>query len=383
MTNPMTFRIPFNKSFVTGRELDYVDDVLRNHSSSGDGVYSKKCQELMQQVFSANKVLLTTSCTSALEMAVLLCDLKPGDEVILPSFTFVSAANALVLHGITPCFVDIREDTKNLNEALIEEAITGSTKAIMPVHYAGISCDMNAVRKIADTHGLRVIEDAAQGVNASYNGDYLGTLGDLGCYSFHETKNYSSGEGGALVINDDALVERAEILREKGTDRSRFFRGEVDKYSWVDIGSSYLPSDVLAALLLAQLESLEEINGHRERVVQRYSERLQSLADDGQIGLPYIPDECQTNHHMIYILAENQDVRMALAEHLKRAGILAVFHYVPLHDSIMGKKLGLDKKELPVTRSVSERLLRLPLYCDLSDADVDFVCDSIVEFYKQ
>ena len=383
MTNHTTYRIPFNKSFVTGRELDYVDDVLRNHSTSGDGVYSKKCQELMQRSFSANKVLLTTSCTSALEMAVLLCDLKPGDEVILPSFTFVSTANALVLHGITPCFVDIREDTKNLNEALIEGAISGSTKAIMPVHYAGVSCDMNAVRKIAKTHGLRVIEDAAQGVNASYNGDYLGTLGDLGCYSFHETKNYSSGEGGALLINDDALVERAEILREKGTDRSRFFRGDVDKYSWVDIGSSYLPSDVLAALLLAQLESLEEINEQRKRVVQRYSERLQSLADDGRIELPCIPDECQTNHHMFYILTENQDERMALAEHLKSAGILAVFHYVPLHDSLMGKKLGLDKKELPVTRSVSERLLRLPLYCDLSDADVDFVCDSIVEFYRQ
>ena len=383
MTNRATYKIPFNKSFVTGRELGYVDDVLRNHSTSGDGVYSKKCQELMQRVFSAKKVLLTTSCTSALEISVLLCDLKAGDEVILPSFTFVTTANALVLHGVTPCFVDIREDTKNLNEALIEAAITENTKAIMPVHYAGVSCDMNAVQEIAGTHGLRVIEDAAQGVNASYNGDYLGTLGDLGCYSFHETKNYSSGEGGALLINDESLVERAEILREKGTDRSKFFRGQVDKYSWVDVGSSYLPSDVLAALLLAQLESLEEINEQRERVVQRYGDRLKYLADDGHIDLPFIPDDCQSNHHMFYILAENQEVRTALTDHLKSQGILAVFHYVPLYDSKMGRKLGLDKRDLPVTRAVSDRLLRLPLYCDLSDADVDFVCESIAGFYGQ
>ena len=383
MTNGAKYKIPFNKSFVTGRELGYVDDVLRNHSTSGDGVYSKKCQELMQQVFSANKVLLTTSCTSALEMSVLLCDLKAGDEVILPSFTFVSTANALAINGVTPRFVDIRQDTKNLDEALIEGAINENTKAIMPVHYAGVSCDMNTIREIAGKHSLRVIEDAAQGVNSSYNGDYLGTLGDLGCFSFHETKNYSSGEGGALLINDDALVERAEILREKGTDRSRFFRGQVDKYSWVDIGSSYLPSDVLAALLLAQLESLDEINEQRQRVFERYKERLQCLSDEGHIELPFIPDDCQANNHMFYILVENQGVRTALMEHLKGEGILAVFHYVPLHDSTMGKKLGLDKNELPVTASVSERLLRLPMYCDLSDSDVDLVCDSIVEFYRQ
>ena len=379
----MKYRIPFNKSFVTGRELGYVDDVLRNHTTGGDGVYSKKCQALMERSFSANKVLLTTSCTSALEMSVLLCDLKAGDEVILPSFTFVSSANALALHGITPCFVDIREDTKNLNESLIEEAISENTKAIMPVHYAGVSCDMNAIGEIANNYGLRVIEDAAQGVNASYKGAYLGTLGDLGCYSFHETKNYSSGEGGALLINDDALVERAEILREKGTDRSQFFRGQVEKYSWVDVGSSFLPSDVLAALLLAQLESLEEINEQRQRVVHAYSERLQSLADDGHIELPFIPDDCQTNNHMFYILVDDQSVRKALTEHLKSVGILAVFHYVPLHDSLMGRKLGLDAMDLPVTCSVSERLLRLPLYCDLSDSDVDFVCDSVVEFFGQ
>jgi dTDP-4-amino-4,6-dideoxygalactose transaminase len=336
----------------------------------------------MQQVFSANKVLLTTSCTAALEMSVLLCDLKVGEEVILPAFTFVSTANALVINGVTPRFVDIRQDTKNLNEALVEEAITENTKAIMPVHYAGVSCDMNAIREIARTHGLRVIEDAAQGVNSSYKGDYLGTLGDLGCYSFHETKNYSSGEGGALVINDDALVERAEILREKGTDRSRFFRGQVDKYSWVDVGSSFLPSDVLAAVLLAQLESLDEINEQRRRVCQRYKERLQFLADDGHIELPVIPDECQTNNHMFYILLEKQSVRTALTEHLKSAGILAVFHYVPLHTSPMGRKLGCDVRELPVTQSVSERLLRLPLYCNLSDSDVDSVCDEIIAFYQ-
>jgi len=379
----MKYRIPFNKSFVTGRELGYVDDVLRNHTTGGDGVYSKKCQALMERSFSANKVLLTTSCTSALEMSVLLCDLKAGDEVILPSFTFVSSANALALHGITPCFVDIREDTKNLNESLIEEAISENTKAIMAVHYAGVSCDMNAIGEIANNYGLRVIEDAAQGVNASYKGAYLGTLGDLGCYSFHETKNYSSGEGGSLLINDDALVERAEILREKGTDRSRFFRGQVDKYSWVDVGSSYLPSDILAALLLAQLESLEEISDQRQRVFQRYSERLQCLADDGHIEVPFIPDDCRTNNHMFYIMVEDRSVRTALTEHLKSVGILAVFHYVPLHDSLMGRKLGLDAKELPVTRSVSERLLRLPFYCDLSDSDVDLVCDSVIEFFTK
>jgi dTDP-4-amino-4,6-dideoxygalactose transaminase len=378
----MSIRIPFNKSFETGRELEYVADVLKNHSTCGDGVYSKKCQEFMQETFSAQKVLLTTSCTSALEMSVLLCDLQAGDEVILPSFTFVSTANALVLRGITPRFVDIREDTKNLNEELISDAITENTKAIMPVHYAGVVCEMSEISKIATEHGLRVIEDAAQAVNASYDGQSAGTIGDLGAFSFHETKNYASGEGGALLINDEALVERAEILREKGTDRSRFNRGQVDKYSWVDIGSSFLPSDILAAVLFAQLESLEEIDEMRSRVAGLYRQRLCELSKDGHIELPFVPENCRSNNHMFYILTRDQKTRSALIDHLKSKDILAVFHYVPLHNSPMGKKLGCDDRDLPVTQSVSERLVRLPLYCDLSDSDVDFICDEIVAFYQ-
>jgi len=356
---------------------------LKNRSTCGGGVYATKCQELMQDVFSARKILLTTSCTAALEMSVLLCDLEPGDEVILPSFTFVSTANALALRGITPRFVDIRRDTKNLNVDLIDAAITEKTKAIIPVHYAGVSCDMDAIASIAGKYDLRVIEDAAQGVNATYKDRFLGTLGDLGAYSFHETKNYSSGEGGAILINNESLVERAEIIREKGTDRSRFDRGQVDKYSWVDIGSSYLPSDILAACLYAQLGALDEINGHRKRVVNLYMERLQSLADEGFIELPFIPDDCRTNNHMFYILTQDQDARSGLIDHLQSNGVLAVFHYVPLHNSPMGRKLGCDQMELPVTDSVSERLLRLPLYCDLADSDVEFVCDVIVEFFQQ
>ena len=379
----MKLRIPFNKSFDTGRELKYVEDVLKNRSTCGGGVYATKCQELMQDVFSARKILLTTSCTAALEMSVLLCDLEPGDEVILPSFTFVSTANALALRGIAPRFVDIRRDTKNLNVDLIDAAITEKTRAIIPVHYAGVSCDMDAITSIAGNYDLRVIEDAAQGVNATHKDRFLGTLGDLGAYSFHETKNYSSGEGGAILINDESLVERAEIIREKGTDRSRFDRGQVDKYSWVDIGSSYLPSDILAACLYAQLEALDEINGHRKRVVNLYMERLQSLADEGFIELPFIPNDCRTNNHMFYILTQDQDARSGLIDHLQSNGVLAVFHYVPLHNSPMGRKLGCDQMELPVTDSVSECLLRLPLYCDLADSDVEFVCDVIVEFFQQ
>lgn len=378
----MKYRIPFNKSYETGRELDYVADVLRNRGTSGDGRYSKECQELMQKVFSARRILLTTSCTSALEMAVLLCDLRPGDEVILPSFTFVSTANALALHGVTPRFVDIRADTKNLNEDLIDEAVTENTRAILPVHYAGVSCEMDAIANIASKHDLRVIEDAAQGVNATYNGKYLGTLGDLGAYSFHETKNYSSGEGGALLINDEALFERAEIIREKGTDRSKFFRDQVDKYTWVDIGSSFLLSEIQAAILFAQLESLDEIDKKRKRIVDQYKQRMQFLAHDGHIELPFTPDNCRTNNHMFYIVTQNQNTRTALIDHLKSRGILAVFHYVPLHNSPMGKKLGCDGRELPVTDYVSERLLRLPMYCDLSDSDVEFVCDEIIAFYQ-
>jgi len=379
----MKFRVPFTKSFNSAQALTYIEDVLTNHGTCGGGVYTTKCQDLMQDIFSVHKLMLTTSCTSALEMSVLLCGLEPGDEVILPSFTFVSTANVLVLRGIVPRFVDIRRDTKNLDEELIEAAITGKTKAIIPVHYAGVSCDMDAIGSIACKHDLRVIEDAAQGVNATYKGTFLGTLGDLGTYSFHETKNYSSGEGGALPINDEMLVERAELIREKGTDRSRFDRGQVDKYSWVDVGSSFLPSDILAAYLYAQLEALDEINEQRKRVVELYKDRLQDLADEGIIELPFIPENCRTNNHMFYILLKDQQVRSGLIEHLKNNAVLAVFHYVPLHNSPMGRKLGCDKVELPVTQSVSERLLRLPLYCGLSEADVGFVCDLLDEFLRK
>ncbi len=374
--------IPFNKPYVTGRELEYINQALINSHTSGDGEFSKKCQALMQDAFSAQKVLLTTSCTAALEMGVLLSNLKPGDEVILPSFTFVSTANAFVLHGITPRFVDIRPDTKNLNENLIEEAVCERTKAIMPVHYAGVGCEMDAIMQIAQKYELAVIEDAAQGVDAKYKNTFLGTIGTFGAYSFHETKNYSSGEGGALVINDEDMVERAEILREKGTNRTKFSRGEIDKYTWVDIGSSYLPSDILAALLYAQLESMDKISSMRKRIYRRYLEQLEPLANEGLIELPVLPEECRTNYHMFYILAGNLSVRTALLAHLRAKGIHAVFHYVPLHNSPMGKKLACDGNHLPVTDQVSERLLRLPFYCELSEQEIDTICNEIRAFYK-
>lgn len=375
--------IPFNKPFVTGRELEYIAAAVKNSRISGDGEFSKKCQTLMQDVFSAHKILLTTSCTSALEMGVLLCDLKPGDEVILPSFTFVSTANAFVIRGIVPRFVDIRPDTKNLDETLVEAAVCEKTRAIMPVHYAGVGCEMGTIMRLAKKYGLKVIEDAAQGVNATYNDKYLGTIGHLGAYSFHETKNYTSGEGGALVINSEEMVERAEILREKGTNRTEFSRGGVDKYTWVDIGSSYLPSDILAAFLYAQLEALDEINDMRKLAYQMYSDRLQPLAAEGLLELPVIPQACRTNYHMFYILVRDLDTRSALIAYLARKGILAVFHYVPLHDSPMGRKLGCGGTDLPVTQQISERLLRLPFYCDLKEAEINAICNEISAFYRK
>lgn len=374
-------QIPFNKAHVTGRELDYIADVIENSQTCGDGLYTKKCQSLMENAFSARKVLLTTSCTAALEMSVLLCDLQPGDEVILPSFTFVSSANVLASRGIVPRFVDIRRDTKNLDETLIEDAVNDKTRAIMPVHYAGVSCDMDPIIAIADRHDLKIIEDAAQGVNAYYKDKSLGTIGDFGAYSFHETKNYSAGEGGALLINSDAAIERAEILWEKGTNRSKFFRGEVDKYTWVDIGSSFLPSDILAAYLFAQLESLTEINEVRQKIYQTYAERLQPLADMGLVELPVISAECRSNAHMFYLLAADENERQRLINHLKSKDVVAIFHYVPLHNSPMGKSLGCDKRDLPITDDVGSRLLRLPFYYSLSDADLDRICSEVIAFY--
>ena len=375
------YRIPFNKAHITGRELHYVSDVIENSQTCGNGVYTKKCQSLMEREFAAHKILLTTSCTAALEMCVLLSGLQPGDEVVLPSFTFVSSANPLVSRGIVPRFVDIRKDTKNLDETLIEEAINENTRAVMPVHYAGVACEMDSILALAEKYDLTVIEDAAQGVNASYKDRYLGTLGDLGAYSFHETKNYSAGEGGALLINAGEMTERAEILWEKGTNRCKFFRGEVDRYTWVDIGSSFLPSEILAAYLYAQLESLDDINERRRRIFGWYAERLQPLADQGRIEVPFIPAGCRTNFHMFYVLTGSEVERRHLINHLKSKGIMAIFHYVPLHSSPMGRSLGCDGTELPVTVDVSERLLRLPFFCSLTENDVNVICREIAAYY--
>ena len=378
----MAYRIPFNKPHLTGSELKYIERCLAGGKLSGDGHFSRRCQQYMKERFGAGQVLLTTSGTAALEMAALLCDVQPGDEVILPSFTFVSTANAFVLRGAKPVFVDIRPDTMNMDENLLEQAITPRTRVVVPVHYAGIACEMDAINAIAARHGLRVVEDAAQGVNATYRGAYLGTLGDFGCYSFHETKNFVCGEGGALLSKHARDYERAEIIREKGTNRSQFFRGQVDKYTWVDVGSSFLPSEILAAFLLAQLEHTEEITAKRRRVHEYYARALQPLAQHGLATLPSWPDHCGPNYHMFYLVTESLAVRTALIEHLQAAGILAVFHYVPLHTAPMGLSMGYRAGMLPVSESVSDRLVRLPFYADLTEADLDSITAEILSFYS-
>jgi dTDP-4-amino-4,6-dideoxygalactose transaminase len=377
----MGYRIPFNRPFLVGGELDNVARSFTSGDMAGDGPFTKQCQALLQQQFGARRALLTTSCTSALEMAALLCNLQQGDEVILPSYTFVSTANAFLLRGARPVFVDIRRDTLNLDEALLAQAITPRTKAIVPVHYAGVACEMDAILDLGRAHGLFVIEDAAQGVHASYKGACLGTLGDFGAYSFHESKNFVCGEGGALLINRAGFEERAEIIREKGTDRARFFRGQVDKYTWVDCGSSYVPSDVLAAILLAQLNGLERITTERKRVFDAYRSALQPLADRGLMTLPNVPEHCRTNYHMFYMVLNDLQTRTALIAHLKQAGILSAFHYVPLHTSPVGRQLGYDAGMLPVTEYVSERLLRLPLFAGLTTAETDEVVERIFSFF--
>jgi len=378
----MAYRIPFNKPHLTGRELEYVGQCLAGGKLSGDGRFTQRCQRYMQEQFGAGQVLLTTSGTTALEMAALLCDVQPGDEVIMPSFTFVSTANAFVLRGAKPVFVDIRRDTLNLDERLIEQAITPLTKVIVPVHYAGIACEMDAINAIAARHGLRVVEDAAQGVNATYRGAFLGTLGDFGCYSFHETKNFVCGEGGALISKHAGDYQRAEIIREKGTNRSQFFRGQVDKYTWVDVGSSFLPADILAAFLLAQLEHTAEITAKRRRVHEHYRRALQPLAERGLVTLTTWPEHCGPNYHMFYLLTESLAVRTALIEHLQAAGILAVFHYVPLHTSPMGASMGYRPGMLPVSEAVSDRLVRLPFYADLTQMELDSIAEEILAFYS-
>ena len=378
----MTIRIPFNKPCIVGSELSYVGQAVAGGHASGDGPFSRRAQTMMEQRFGARRTLLTTSCTSALEIAALLCNLQPGDEVILPSYTFVSTANALVLRGAKPVFVDIRPDTLNIDEGLIEAAVTRRTRAIFLVHYAGISCEIDAIIDIARRYDLLVVEDAAQGVFARYKDRWLGTIGHLGCYSFHETKNFSCGEGGALVINDPAMEQRAEILREKGTNRSQFLRGQVDKYTWVDVGSSYVPSDMLAAFLVGQLENMDKITARRGAIFHRYAAMLAPLVESGLIRIPVVPQHCTPNYHLFYVLAANIEERTALIEHLRAAGILAVFHYVPLHSSPFAQSLDIPRTRLPVTEELSARLLRLPMYFDLTDNDVEEVANSVLEFYR-
>jgi dTDP-4-amino-4,6-dideoxygalactose transaminase len=378
----MPYRIPFNKPCVVGSELDYVRQAIANGHASGNGPFTERAERLMQERFGARRVLLTTSCTAALEMGALLCDLEPGDEVILPSYTFVSTANAVVLRGAKPVFVDIRPDTLNIDERQIEGAVTECTRAIFPVHYAGVACEMDKIMAIAERHDLLVVEDAAQGVFAKYKDQWLGTIGDMGCYSFHETKNFSCGEGGALVVSIEGFERRAEILREKGTNRSQFLRGHVDKYTWVDIGSSYVPSDMLAAFLVGQLENMEKITDKRGLLRDLYFYILAPLAERGLLRLPIAPQHCSINHHMFYVITSDIDERTALIAHLRSAGILAVFHYVPLHSSPYGQSLGRRAGALPVTEEMSARLLRLPLYYDMSEADVAAVGEAILDFYQ-
>jgi len=374
--------IPFNRPFIVGKELYYIAQAVQSGHLAGDGGFTKKCNEWMEQKFGAGKVLLTHSGTAALDMSAMLCDIHPGDEVIMPSFTFVSTVNAFVLRGARIRFVDIRPDTLNIDENLIEPAVNENTRAIVPVHYAGVGCEMDAIMEIARKHNLLVVEDAAQGVNATYKGRYLGTIGHLGAYSFHETKNFISGEGGALVINDENFIERAEIIREKGTNRSKFFRGEVDKYTWVDIGSSFLPSEIVAAFLYAQLEEADTITRKRNEIFNYYCEQFAPLCERGLVRMSVCPTECNHNAHMFYLLVDTAPAdRGWLIAHLKENDINAVFHYVPLHTSPMGQKLGYKEGDFPVTEDLSERLVRLPCYYELTREDQDRVIDGVYGFF--
>lgn len=372
-------KIPFNKPYMTGRELHYISQAHANGHLAGDGAFTKKCQQWLEQQTGSKKALLTHSCTAALEMAALLCKLEPGDEVIMPSFTFVSTANAFVLRGAIPVFVDIRPDTLNLDESLIEAAITDRTVAIVVVHYAGVSCEMDEICALAAEHKLFVIEDNAQGVGSSYKSRPLGGLGDLGAVSFHETKNVISGEGGALLVNDEQFVERSEIIWEKGTNRSQFFRGQVDKYTWVDHGSSFLPSELNAAFLMAQLEEAESITDQRLSIWNRYHAGFEELEKNGKTARPFIPSHCTHNAHMYYLLANNLDHRTRIIENLRAHDIQAVFHYVPLHSSPMGKRTCRASGTLNITDNTSERLVRLPFWLGIEphlDDIMSIVCET-------
>lgn len=374
--------INFNIPPYIGKENEYIAQAIESRKICGDGAFTKKCSQWIEAQTGTAKALLTTSCTHATEMAALLCDIQPGDEVIMPSYTFVSTADAFVLRGATAVFVDIRPDTMNIDENLIEDAVTERTKAIVPVHYAGVSCEMDKIMEIAKKYNLKVVEDAAQGVMSTYHGRPLGTIGDFGCFSFHETKNYSMGEGGCLLIRDEKMIEEAEIIREKGTNRSKFFRGEIDKYTWVAAGSSYLPSELNAAYLYAQLESAQKIYDDRMASWNLYNSLLAPLAEAGKLGLPSIPDGCIHNAHMFYIKTADLEERTALIQHLKASGISSVFHYIPLHTAPAGRKYGRFHGEDVYTTKESERLLRLPLYYGLKQEDVRTVCDKIQEFYR-
>ena len=376
--------IPFNIPPYVGKELEYVREAMeKNHKICGDGPFTKKCNEWIEKKFNVEKVLLTTSCTHAMEMAAILADIKEGDEVIAPSFTFVSTVNPFVLRGAKIVFIDINPKTMNIDESLIEDAITEKTRAILPVHYAGVACNMDKIMEIAKKYNLIVIEDAAQGVMSEYKGKPLGTIGEYGCFSFHETKNYSMGEGGALLIRDKENIEKAEIIREKGTNRSRFFRGQVDKYTWVDKGSSYLPSELNAAYLCGQLENANLIYNDRMNSWNKYKELLQELADKNIIELQYIPEDCKHNAHMFYIKCKDLDERTKLIDFLKKNDISAVFHYIPLHSAEAGLKFGRFNGEDKYTTKESERLLRLPLYYGLKEKDIEFVVSKIKGFYDK
>jgi dTDP-4-amino-4,6-dideoxygalactose transaminase len=375
----MSIQIPFNKPGLVGSELAYIADAMQRGHASGDGTYTRQCHALLQGVLGVPRAFLTTSCTHALEMAALLLDIQPGNEVIVPAFTFVTTVNAFVLRGARPVFVDIRPDTLNMDESQVERLITPCTKAILPVHYAGVGCEMDSICRIAAGHGIPVVEDNAHGLFGRYKERYLGTFGALATQSFHETKNFTCGEGGALLVNDRAYIERAEIIREKGTNRSRFFRGQVDKYTWVDLGSSYLPSDLLAAFLYAQLEHRDAIQAARRRVWEYYAAHLCGWAVANGVGLPFVPSHCEQPYHMFYLLLPSLEQRTALIAHLKSKGILSVFHYLPLHLSPMGLQWGYAPGDCPVTEDVSDRLLRLPFYNDLTEADQEYIVASIIE----
>ena len=372
--------IPFNKSSRIGKELDYVTEAITSGHITGDGIFTRKCSQYLQDQLGVPKVLLTTSCTDALEMSALLLKIEPGDEVIVPSFTFVSTVNAFVLRGAKPVFIDIRPDTLNMDETLIADLITPRTKAIVPVHYAGVGCEMDVIAKIAEDKNVLIVEDNAHGLFGKYHGKFLGTFGTFATQSFHGTKNITCGEGGAILINDPQYIQQAEIVREKGTNRSRFIRGQVDKYTWVDIGSSYLPSDILAAVLLAQLEEFKIIQAKRKHIWETYSGQLQEWCGKNGVGLPFVPGHCEQAYHMFYLILPSLEKRQALIDHLKSVGVQSVFHYLPLHISDMGRKFGGQHGDCPVTEDISDRLLRLPFFNDLSESELEYIIDAVCNF---